>query len=735
MTERVGISEQGSGASNAAIAGASRPRIGADRFRALADRLKKPAVAAPSPHHTISVPPVPPAAGQIVVPNSQAEPGAGALAVHVPDLAPSVETRAAPVLGTEPAPAIPDFIPASAPDQVPQPEFEPDRIFAPDPPPLPVDDTVALEPVAEAEAAETAPVETLAPEPSFAPEAAPEPAPMPVHEPEAAPEPAPEPAREPAPDFEALFKSLQVAPPEPDPAPQGILTSAAPVYESASRFGHAHVVEPLVPPAPISPLERILAAETKPVVPHIILPEILPPPPPPPPPVMVIEENGEKVTVAPPSMEVVQERMRENATERLHQLDIENVWRQVLATPSLDERAEFLREAAAQMAEAELTAGVPDLPPEHDLSRIEGAVLPETGAEESSEPAPLVTDFTENEQLETAELARSLLDMMASGSSSGLPHERALAADTLLRLLPKLAMKPLTMLSQRLAMMDNPPQLLVAKLIRDDRVEVSGPLLEDCMHITDQDLAMVVAEENPGKRRMVARRRRLSRAISDKLIATNDPSVLLTLVRNANADISHAGFNTLIEQAANHEELMAPLSTRGDLGAPHAFELFWPAPPQLRRYLLHRFLTDSETLTKILRITLSSGEEGREEGHLPSAGDVMEYLELACRGRTETAAMKLGDALRVDSTAIHRILLDRQGEALIVMLKAAGFPRANIADLLPALKRGEIPLLDGERDISELQSMFDTLSLNKARILMTYWDWAVRKSGPYAPIH
>lgn len=549
---------------------------------------------------------------------------------------------------------------------------------------------------------------------------------------EAVAEPAAEP--EDTPDFTSLFAD-PVPEPAPAPAPAPVFTPAPPVYEPVSRFADTHVVAPVTPPQPISPLARILAAETKPVVPQIVLPEILPPPPPPPPPVMVIEENGEKVTVAPPSMEDVQERMREIASERLHQLDIENVWRQVLATPSLEERAEFLREAAEYMAAMDIALPPAEVPPEHDLSRIEGAAS--ANAAESSEAAPLVTDFTETEQLETAELARSLLDMMASGASSGLPHERALAADTLLRLLPKLALKPLAMMSQRLAMMDNPPQLLVAKLIRDDRVEVSGPLLEDCMHITDQDLAMVVAEENPGKRRMVARRRRLSRAISDKLIATHDPSVLLTLVRNANADISHAGFNSLIEQAAKHEELMAPLSTRGDLGAPHAFELFWPAPAQLRRYLLHRFLTDSETLTKILRITLSSqsGEEGKDDVHLPSPGDVMEYLELACRGRSETAAIKLGDALRVDSMAIHRILLDRQGEALVVMLKAAGFPRANVGDLLPALKKGEVPLLDGERDVSELQSMFDTLSLNKARILLTYWDWAVRKSGPYAPIH
>jgi len=81
------------------------------------------------------------------------------------------------------------------------------------------------------------------------------------------------------------------------------------------------------------------------------------------------------------------------------------------------------------------------------------------------------------------------------------------------------------------------------------------------------------------------------------------------------------------------------------------------------------------------------------------------------------------------------VLIDRRGDALVVLLKAAGFPRSSVPDLLPALKRGEVPLIDDEREVSELQSMFDTLSLNKARILLTYWNWAVRKAGPYAPVH
>jgi len=702
MTERLGIGGESAAAASPALAASSvRPRIGADRFRALAERLKKPgspaeplqAAAAVAP---ISVPSVPPAMGHIIIPDLAVPAAVAVPAVPVPPVPPLLpDVVVAPVVevvaASPPLPVAPS-IPAAP---VPEPAVALSDVVAPPEP----------EPIVSYDAAAAVLDEPLipAPEPPLA------------HGPPHQPEPV-QAAAEPIVEIEAPVTAAPFVVPESLPEAD----IAPPVAVEVEETHH------------ISPRERILAAEPKHVVPQVVLPEILPPPPPPPPP-RVIEENGEKVTVTPPTMEVVQERLREVATSRLNQLDIENIWRQVLASPSLEERAEFLREAAEAMA-AEQGADVAAVPPEHDLSRIASATsLPP----EPEVPAPLVTSYAENEQLETAELARSLLDMMASGTNSGLPHERALAADTLLRLLPKLAAKPLAMLAQRLAMMDNPPQLLVAKLIRDERVEVSGPLLEDCMHITDQDLATVVAEEHPGKRRMVARRRKLSQAISDKLIATKEPSVLLTLVRNANADISHAGFNALIDEAAKHEDLMAPLSTRGDLGAPHAFELFWPAPPQLRRYLLHRFLTDSETLTKILRITLSAqaGNEGKDDVELPSAGDVMEYLEIACRGRIETAAMKLGDALNVDAGAIHRILLDREGEALIVMLKAAGFPRSSVGDLLPALKRGDVPLIKAERDVSELQSMFDTLSNNKARILLTYWNWAVRKSGPYAPLH
>jgi hypothetical protein len=49
------------------------------------------------------------------------------------------------------------------------------------------------------------------------------------------------------------------------------------------------------------------------------------------------------------------------------------------------------------------------------------------------------------------------------------------------------------------------------------------------------------------------------------------------------------------------------------------------------------------------------------------------------------------------------------------------------------LGSGENAIIRPGRVIEELQNVFDSLSFNKARILLTYWDWYVRKSGPYAP--
>ncbi len=445
-------------------------------------------------------------------------------------------------------------------------------------------------------------------------------------------------------------------------------------------------------------------------------------------------------------------QVKQELEKRRTELELETIWRMLLAKPTAEDLAQYLREVG-EFAKQEGGMSIPvaadfDLATILPASEVHDTVTtpnivdiaiedldePKFAAGIKGHPAELF-DAAASAGFENAELARSLLDMMATGASSGLPHERALAADTLLRLLPKLDLKPLVMLAERLAMMDNPPHLLVARLIRDPRVEVAGPLLENCMHITDRDLQMVTEEAELAKLRMIARRRKLSRAISDVLIKTSEPSVLLTLVRNMEAEISHEGFNALIANVDEQPDLLAPLATRPDFTAPFAFELFWHAPAPMRRYILSRFLTDSETLGKILKITLATKDV--EEHEDQSSGDfaIMEALDRAARGKREEASEELAAAIKIAPDTALRVLNDPEGEPLVVMLKAAGYPRKAMRGLLKKMSESELPIISRLRDIEDLQSIFETMSFTKARILLTYWDWAQCKSGPYAPVH
>ena len=194
----------------------------------------------------------------------------------------------------------------------------------------------------------------------------------------------------------------------------------------------------------------------------------------------------------------------------------------------------------------------------------------------------IVEQLSPEQEAEQTELARSLIDMMSgAGAGGGLPHERALAADTLLRMLPRLAQGIRAVLAQRLSMMDTPPPFLVSRLLVDPDVAVSGPLLEDCMQIDDESLFPVIDKRNQEQLRLIARRRRLSRPVTEALIIAADASVLLTLVRNAGAEIPQEGFMELARVASQNPELLAPLCIRQDLPIHTAFELFWTAPVQL----------------------------------------------------------------------------------------------------------------------------------------------------------
>jgi len=330
--------------------------------------------------------------------------------------------------------------------------------------------------------------------------------------------------------------------------------------------------------------------------------------------------------------------------------------------------------------------------------------------------------------VKSGETARSLLDIMSSGSQ---PQERALAADTLLQLVPRMMVKDLVALAERVCMMEDAPPLLVKSLITHDEPRVASPLLVDGKVINEQDLLRLIATTDVDRLVMMAKHRKVTQTVCDALIARGEPSVYLTLVRNPGAELSHDAFVAFSEIAKSQFSLQAPLATRGDTPPPIAFELFWSLPVELRRYVLSRFLTDSVTLDKILKITQSvEGGSGGEQKFPPSR-KVDEMIDLIADGVTDQAVAMMAKLAGTNQDNARRIIADPDGEPLTVVLKTMGQTRAQFSQGIKKCASSSKSMLRSDRDLSELQVMFDSLSFNKARTLLTYWDWAVEKTGPY----
>ncbi|MGE0211408.1 MAG: DUF2336 domain-containing protein [Parvibaculaceae bacterium] len=367
--------------------------------------------------------------------------------------------------------------------------------------------------------------------------------------------------------------------------------------------------------------------------------------------------------------------------------------------------------------------------------QVEASTMPETAenpAAEASE-APEIPPVVMRPDPKSAETARMLLDIMSMPSGASQPQERALAADTLLRLVDRMPEAALIGLAERLSIMDVPPQLLVKRLIVHPNADVAGPLLENCNAITDRDLIEIASAAAPARLKTIARRRHISSALADALIRRDDTALSLTLIRNQNALLSHDAFRELAERAKSHPSLQAPLATRADTPTPVAFELFWFLPMELRRYVLSRFLTDSATLERILKLARSV-EEGTRPSEARRAGqaELDELVALIGTGRRDEAARLMASLADICEPCALRVIGDSEGEPQTVVLKALGLSRKRFSETIDAWRSSPDVAISAERDTTDLKALFDTLSFNKARVLLTYWDWAARRSGPYA---
>ncbi len=325
--------------------------------------------------------------------------------------------------------------------------------------------------------------------------------------------------------------------------------------------------------------------------------------------------------------------------------------------------------------------------------------------------------------------SRDLVAIMILPSGQAQPQERFFAGDALLGILPNLPPSDLTSLTRTVARLDVVSERLRTFLVTHSDGDISCRMLKDAHYISDVDLLKVIPNGSEQQLRLIARRRLLNVVVCDAIIETGNAAAILELLRNAESQLSTSAFVKLMPIVVGNNDLESALCNRKDLPQAVGLEMFWQGGQNLRRYLLTRFLTESAALGRVMSI-------GMKVKAIPSFGskptpESIETLISQIENGDPKAADTLSGYCRISSETAEKIVNDTGGEPITVVFKCLAQSRLTMAQALERWVASDKCPIKGEKRMVELHAQFDGMSFNKARMLLAYWDWAARETGPF----
>lgn len=356
-------------------------------------------------------------------------------------------------------------------------------------------------------------------------------------------------------------------------------------------------------------------------------------------------------------------------------------------------------------------------------------------------PAPAVTEKDRDT------LIRRLCDLVLLPPGQLMPQERNLLDSVLVLMLNRLDASHRHRLAKRLAQMSEVPPGLTLALAHDE-IEIAMPLLEEGLGLQNSELVQIVQGASVAHRERIAVRRALSSPVTDALIVqaleNDETQVLKSLLANEGASLSARSVEMLVYKSSSRPELQAPLLLRPEMTARLAHTMFWWAPSALRLQIVARHSMDRRTLQdKILDQGLEKLIESTSHDPVMKDAlslvrpvprldeeDLTSLLGLLARGWTGEFMDALSVAARIRPETVFKIVDDRSGEPVAVLGKALGFNRASFdrfARGTGELRRGPAA---SEQEIDEVVELFDTLSRDRADMVLRYWDQSIARGEP-----
>src|SRR6478752_4019365 len=162
------------------------------------------------------------------------------------------------------------------------------------------------------------------------------------------------------------------------------------------------------------------------------------------------------------------------------------------------------------------------------------------------------------------ELLREITDLFLDDVEGHSTNEMALFDDVMTRIADDVSQTARAELAERVSAIPRAPKALLLRLA-GDVIGVARAVLRRSPALTDDDLETLAKSKSNAHLLAISGREALSPRVTDVLVERGDTAVVERVAENQGARFSPRGYATLVERAAESEELQMRLAMRRDL--------------------------------------------------------------------------------------------------------------------------------------------------------------------------
>ncbi len=296
--------------------------------------------------------------------------------------------------------------------------------------------------------------------------------------------------------------------------------------------------------------------------------------------------------------------------------------------------------------------------------------------------ARLLTDRSPDTRVSTAE---KIATEFNQGNLS--QRERTLAVEIFRLMMQDAETRVRQALAQELKACPYLPHEL-ANLMAHDVEQVAVPVLQFSAVLTDADLIDIVQTLNRSKQRAIAKRTRVSAAVSAALVDHGDSEVVIELLRNTGATIEEPALIQAVQKHGSDDTVMRPLVDRAELPLTVAERLVTKVSEEMRRVLVlrHKMSDDlAQSLTRrtrervtvgMLNPGISDGEVQRIVTQLRTEGRLTPslLLRMLCEGDLRFFEAAMATLAGIPWLNAARLIHDAGQRGLAALCRASGLP-------------------------------------------------------------